>query len=1207
MEVVRPLDNGTSMEISVTVNNNTQIPGFENTQLSRFDHNKSQQSAFDPSQYSLKSQSYDRGHVDVVVTSESEDYLTLSEDEYSRTGRLANIPEAEAHKLFSGNGVKLAYQKPISVIDEVSSEQDTVTETETDTESFGQKARNIGLESSDKEVDIVDLNVDSSPYHIPKRTNRTDGTEKDRSEITFKNASVKVPVSDLDSVSFGSSNSPRLIPSSDLDRISVNSEDSSQISPRVSVNNNTTFVPNSVNTNNSKESNSSSLTTPYSHPRQQVPVSEIDSIGVDPSLCIQSTDSGHSRSPEFEEVGFEGEDFYNSGSSSGIVGIEFPESHVYISDNGNLYPEEGYELSDSEKDYKPVSDSDDEIGTALPPPVEFSDSSYQRETTLNNNKILIIPVTNIDDFTDDSSSVEASPSNQEIEFVSSDQEYPEAELAKLEASLRELDEASSDKPNSGANLGSVDADLDILHDSCLPLNYEVTINHQRVPHRQENFHTGDIKGEDFETVETSRLPTDYEVTINHKVAPHKSDSVHQISSDFHDLDEVLQVVQEPDEGKVVITQCVPVEKRYSPLSFHENYYNNNSTMDRSSEAMLKNALDMEYDMMPDSEKFQSRIILADSVQSGETETETDLDDPSYLNQNIVAECLAQEMVKSEQNNNGYYMESDDEPDHIPDMDLPENPPDLPDIPPPIMQSSGDNNGYIFTSTPGLSVKLIPAQSLSYSEENAKQNAHSGSAEKDLNWSFRVKDLVQNTEENIEQEVQPQEIEQQSVVRAQLSSPKHMIRTTYTDSDVIVPVKVDRKPKLPESALICTEVTEINAPKPEVIIEPKATVTVHSIKPKVPPVVAPKPSPKAAPAVAPKPSPRKSTDNKSLGKNIGVVQMTHEDDYHDKRPVDEPIVEPSIAMKDKNKSVLNVIKVVNALAEVKSPESTAIELGFSNKVKNSIENKSEWQSFPPKQDTIVTDKQMIKKPKKDNVSVTQSDKDSEAKKQKETEGGKIDVENSKLVATFKTQINLTKEPVANEATEIEEERMNEIKVNKISNEPDFSKVVPRLNLGSVGSSDSSSLSPKSDKSDEKSHEKVVDPSQEKTHKTTIGVSKLETTNEDVTPVSEVKQLSQIKPLSFNPKSLSAVRPVQYKTTINTLGSKPSGISTLGRSSLLNKQTAEHPIKRMETLPFEVSILKGILGIGIKTKMTPEGLVQITEILPSGPVGREGNIK
>ena len=40
---------------------------------------------------------------------------------------------------------------------------------------------------------------------------------------------------------------------------------------------------------------------------------------------------------------------------------------------------------------------------------------------------------------------------------------------------------------------------------------------------------------------------------------------------------------------------------------------------------------------------------------------------------------------------------------------------------------------------------------------------------------------------------------------------------------------------------------------------------------------------------------------------------------------------------------------------------------------------------------------------------------------------------------------------------------------------------------------------------------------------------------------------------------------------------------------------------------VSVLKGILGIGMKVATTPEGAVQVTEIQANGPIGKDGNVR
>ena len=1298
LEVIRPLDNGSSMEISVTLNNNNQkIRGFEPAQLSGFDNTHPKSSAFDPSQYSLKTQSYDR-HVDVIVTSESEDYLTLSEDDYSRTERLANIPEAEANELFASNSFKLAYKKPFNAIEEVSSENDTQTETETETESVNPQGVISGLEFPYKEVDIVNLDVNTSPYHIPKRPLRADSAKENKRKINdnseripasnldevtspsysgcFKSQNtinIHHPKTDIDSLSAGSATSPRNSILSNSDRASVKSENSSVSSPRSPRENITNIVSHS-------SANTTPLNTPYLHPRQQVPVSEIDEIG-QVTVSTDIPDIGEIPLSELREDNTEIENCYYPGFSSGIVGIEFPENHIYIGADRTLYTEEDFELNDSDKYFRPLSDSDNEIETALPPPVEFSDSNnFTGSGISDSSQVQIIPVTNIDDFANNSSSVEVSPVHEGIEIISSEQEYPEAELAKLEASLRDLEEASSDKPNSVPDLATVHEDLDSPNDTSLPLNYEVTINSQNISYKPEIYYTTDIQT-------LAPVAEDFEVTVNNQSVPYKQSSVQHISANFHDTNEVLQVVKDSEDGAFVITQFDPEENHNT--EFQENYYNNNSTMDITSEAMLKDALDIEYDMIPDSDKFRTRIILGDGEQYNE---DAELDDTGIINQNIVAESLAQEMIKTEQNNYGYYMESDEEPDEVPDEDLPANPPDLPDIPPPVLTNFNLSAKHddVVTSSPGLSVRLSPTPAKSNKTEvtindssKLKQTAFTNIVEKDSNWTFRVK-IAGNipgmeTDDRIdpEQEIIPKRIERKS------EFPVHS-GFANTDNDTIVPVKVDRKYELPFKNMLKNETGEIAAPQSEVIIQPKATVTVQSVKSKPPPV-------------APKPSPRKVNENKALSKNVAVIELKHNEEYDNRSPVnepiveptvakkdksksvlthndecdnrcpvDEPVVEPTVAKKDKSKSVLNVVRIVGALNDSNilkkqstPPKEVAVKtilsgidkrreqqspppvqdtiivekrtmspkrVAFSKNIVKHIDEKREHQSPPPIQDTVVVEKQTLHKSMQGNISVTERIRDIEGDKQivsvtdrirniegnnqklntKETKTN--DVIGNRSPVTFKTQIKLTKDNGPKEVSDAAEVKtFEEPEENKtILDKTEVSvSDIPRLDLDSVSSSESGSLSPKSDKSGDLD-EKHIEPDEEKAYKTTIGVTNMDSSSKDDTPVPEVKPLSQIKPLSFNPKSLTIARPVQYKTTINTLGSKPSGLSVLGRSSL-KTQKAEHPIKRMETLPFEVSILKGILGIGIKTQMTPEGFVQVTEILPSGPVGREGNIK
>lgn len=106
-------------------------------------------------------------------------------------------------------------------------------------------------------------------------------------------------------------------------------------------------------------------------------------------------------------------------------------------------------------------------------------------------------------------------------------------------------------------------------------------------------------------------------------------------------------------------------------------------------------------------------------------------------------------------------------------------------------------------------------------------------------------------------------------------------------------------------------------------------------------------------------------------------------------------------------------------------------------------------------------------------------------------------------------------------------------------------------------------------------------------------------------SQMKPLSTIKPLSLSSKSLSLGKP-KYSTTINTGSGKPSLLSTLHGSALSSSSSAGKS-SRSEEEPFNISVLKGILGLGIKVKVTEHGDAEVTEIQSSGPIAKDGNLK
>ncbi|XP_021346494.1 uncharacterized protein LOC110445929 isoform X3 [Mizuhopecten yessoensis] len=133
-----------------------------------------------------------------------------------------------------------------------------------------------------------------------------------------------------------------------------------------------------------------------------------------------------------------------------------------------------------------------------------------------------------------------------------------------------------------------------------------------------------------------------------------------------------------------------------------------------------------------------------------------------------------------------------------------------------------------------------------------------------------------------------------------------------------------------------------------------------------------------------------------------------------------------------------------------------------------------------------------------------------------------------------------------------------------------------------------------------------PKQSTKYTTSVAVTKpslLSTIRSQKTKTSgNMKPLSSIKPLkittNFQPK------PVKYSTTINT---RPSLLSTLHGSALTTTSMAGAKSSRSEDEPFQVNVLKGILGLGMKVKVTAEGYSQVTEVQLTGPIAKDKNIR
>ena len=1149
-EIIRPVYNGSSMEISVTVNSNSQKNPYKQP--------------YDPQQYSLKSQSYDR-HVDVVVTSESEDYLTVSEDEYSRTDRLSNIPEVEANEVFASNSVKLAFQKPYNSVEEES--------TSTETESLSQ-----GRITQTEGIDIIDLNKgDNSPYHIPKRLAAYEDTPNPTKVLE------ELPKTDIDEVSLKSPTSPRLqgIVQTDIDSISVSNVSSRSPVLKTDIEQ---YKLRPVGQVSPVRTNTSEFTKPSYNKRQQVPVDEQDSISLPFTYPTESFNK-NINTDSLDAVR------YNPLYESEATDSETVQD-IYIPSPTESQPHNSkVNRSQKTKEYvraKEDFDTGNEVDIALPPPIEFSDN----QDKVSFEQIDYSPVTNIDDLT--SSSVEVSPIHQEITVIPSFRK-PNNSVVKLEKSFRDLEEASSDKPQDV---------LTEYSDSELAFSNELTAPFDSV--LQEH----------GECVHAS-VPVEFS---------DQSDS------------EILKVVQSFDDGTIVISQFDANESRestYSPTPYKK--YTTDTRMDTNSEAMLKNALDMEYEQLPETDKHEIRISLGGNVQFNQVDPVEDL----AGNKNIVAEKLAKEMVQRENGNYGYYMESDDEPDHFPGEDKPE--PALPDAPPPVLMTSSSDFGEAgHQDTVTINSKSLTPTITEQSEISNKSDFvrhHENNV--DSNWSFRSKEPIKGHENSLQNE----------------------------ENDVIIPVSVKRKVDIAidnlnigqqEEEVVIPQKIERNFSMPKDFKE-KATVTQNE-------VVKIK---KSAPPVAPKPSKSGLSPRSPVDENFNSRALP-DDDSLNLDPVKEDLFMAVDVSEQRKKNLVNVISVVNALKAAKAHEEPDVvdrvvrvdkkdyfkkSVGAMININNSqVREKSPeistsnfqtsnvtGQILPPRNEVIVSPRNeiTISKPKSEiPVDTLDNFRQASPPKQEVIVTTKKEIVNSKSVLYDKdssmttTSLSENKELVTDTENSVKDEIRSVplMKTSILVEKPDSSKnltvseepngpeslksniVVPPLNLYSLNDSNADSVSPTSNKSE--------DLSPSSSYKTTIGVLKEKPnthgtstdtqakSGSDSSAAPQFKTLSAIKPLSFNPKSLSHTLParsVQYKTTINTVVGKPSGLSTLGRSSLLSTQKTDHPIKRMETMPFEVSILKGILGIGIKTTMTPEGFVQISEILPTGPVGREGNIK
>ncbi|ESO94566.1 hypothetical protein LOTGIDRAFT_161268 [Lottia gigantea] len=98
----------------------------------------------------------------------------------------------------------------------------------------------------------------------------------------------------------------------------------------------------------------------------------------------------------------------------------------------------------------------------------------------------------------------------------------------------------------------------------------------------------------------------------------------------------------------------------------------------------------------------------------------------------------------------------------------------------------------------------------------------------------------------------------------------------------------------------------------------------------------------------------------------------------------------------------------------------------------------------------------------------------------------------------------------------------------------------------------------------------------------------------------------KPSLISATAPKKISPTPHITTIRTqpFSSFKSGLTSFSTNKA---SKADYPKRRCEDQPFQVDVLKGIAGLGIKLAVGNDGLVKVTNIQTSGPVAKNGQVK
>lgn len=457
-----------------------------------------------------------------------------------------------------------------------------------------------------------------------------------------------------------------------------------------------------------------------------------------------------------------------------------------------------------------------------------------------------------------------------------------------------------------------------------------------------------------------------------------------------------------------------------------------------------------------------------------------------------------------------------------------------------------------------------------------------------------------------------------------------------DDDFIVPVKVQRQKHIPFESTVNVSSTGSSEIEEEHIvpsieerrrIQPSATIKLEEkkyeeLQPK------PVPQPRVKPTIinvqhSPVPSSSATPEEPTVEEEIVSMEFKERQAGNESflkklgGEVEEEIV-PVHVKRDQVKNVAKLAVITNMWSKSTSKsKDTASENNAEKKNLKSVINV--LNSAPKQENSNKADDDKI-----DETKVVREEEKPEAKEQgihknviKVEAPVSLDAAIPEYVDTKSKNVDKKLDILDDKSPKLGSSSSEEIKATDTTLPPQTVtvnstkvqvKTNEKENVSSTLATDSKDVPPSSSVASKATEESVssskpAEVSPPSPFKSSIGITKptslLSTIRSQNPSSATLKPLSSIKPIAVTSKTFSMGRPGGLSTSLST--GRHSLLSTIHGTSTSTKST------RSEEEPFLVSVLKGILGVGMKVSTTPEGFVKVDEIQSSGPIAKDGNIR